>query len=358
VRFLAVPIDQAEGRILGHNVVGADGRRLLRKGRPLDVRDLELLASLGRRSVYVAWLEEDDVAEDEAARRVTAAVAGRGVELKGPSTGRVNVVAATLGVLRVNVAGLDRLNEHSGVTLATLRRDVAVRRGRVVGTTKILPYAVPRATVEEAERIGREVGPLLWLDELRPRRVGLVVSSSAQGGERTVVGFATALRARLSALGAELERVDHAPLEEDGGEERLAATIADHGRAGLELIVLAGETAIQDSDDIAPRALRRAGGEVVCFGAPVDPGNLLMLGYLDGIPVLGAPGCARSPKLNIVDLLLPRLLVGDRIERADIARLGHGGLLEDVPERPMPRERAVDGGIAARPAAESLTRRE
>jgi molybdenum cofactor cytidylyltransferase len=341
MRFLSVPIEQAEGRILGHNVVGADGRRLLRKGRPLGAADLELLTSLGRRSVYVAWLDADDVGEDEAARRVTAAVAGRGVKLRGPSTGRVNVVAAALGVLRVDIGGLDRLNQCEGITLATLRSDTAVRAGKVIGTTKILPYAVPRASVEEAERIGRDSGPLLWLDELPARRVGLVVSTSSQGGGATVESFANALRERLSALGSELERVDHAPLEEDGGEEGLAATLSRHRSAGLELIVLAGETAIQDHEDIAPRALRRAGGEVVCFGAPVDPGNLLMLGYLGSIPVLGAPGCARSPKLNIVDLVLPRLLLGERLGRAEITKLGHGGLLEDVPERPMPREKAV-----------------
>jgi molybdenum cofactor cytidylyltransferase len=103
------------------------------------------------------------------------------------------------------------------------------------------------------------------------------------------------------------------------------------------LILLAGETAIVDRYDIAPRALETAGGEVVAFGAPVDPGNLLLLGYLGGVPVVGAPGCSRSPKPNVIDLVLPRLLAGDRLGRADLAGLGHGGLLEDVPERPMPR---------------------
>jgi molybdenum cofactor cytidylyltransferase len=341
VRFLPVPIDRALGHVLGHNVTGPGGRRLLRKGKPLGPSDLDLLASLGRTTVYVAWLEEGDVPEDDAAARVTAAVAGRGVELRGPSTGRVNLVASALGVVRVNVDGLRRLNGCEGITLATLRSGVAAKRGKTVGTTKILPYAVPAAEVERAERIGREEGPLLWVDELRPRRVGLVVSISEHGAERTVEGFASALRSRLAALGAELARVDASPLPEDGGEERLAAVLREHRRQGLELIVLAGETAIQDADDIAPRALRGAGGRVVCFGAPVDPGNLLMLGYLDEVPVLGAPGCARSPKLNIVDLLLPRLLLGDALTREDVAALGHGGLLEDVPERPMPRAKAV-----------------
>ena len=128
-------------------------------------------------------------------------------------------------------------------------------------------------------------------------------------------------------------------LEEESGAEALAAAIERQLRAGIELVLLAGETAIMDRHDIAPRAVELAGGEVVCFGAPVDPGNLLMIGYVGSVPVIGAPGCARSPKRNIVDLVLPRLLVGERLERRDIVAMGHGGLLEDVPERPMPRSR-------------------
>jgi molybdenum cofactor cytidylyltransferase len=107
--------------------------------------------------------------------------------------------------------------------------------------------------------------------------------------------------------------------------------------SGAGLVLLAGETAIVDRHDIAPRALERAGGEVVCFGAPVDPGNLLLLGRLYGVAVVGAPGCARSPRENVVDAVLPRLLAGDRLTHADVVALGHGGLLEDVPERGAPR---------------------
>ena len=127
------------------------------------------------------------------------------------------------------------------------------------------------------------------------------------------------------------------PLEGEEGEVTLAETLAQQISAGVDLIVLAGETAIMDRHDIAPRAIERAGGEVTCFGAPVDPGNLLMLAYLSDVPVLGAPGCVRSRKINVVDWVLPRLLVGDRLTSADLVALGHGGLLEDIVERPMPR---------------------
>ena len=115
--------------------------------------------------------------------------------------------------------------------------------------------------------------------------------------------------------------------------------------SGVHLLLLAGETAIMDAHDIVPRAVVRAGGHVESVGAPVDPGNLLMLAYLHDVPVVGAPGCARSRKTNIVDWILPRLLVGDRLTRRDIVELGHGGLLQDVRERGMPRDiREEDAG--------------
>jgi molybdenum cofactor cytidylyltransferase len=131
--------------------------------------------------------------------------------------------------------------------------------------------------------------------------------------------------------------VDFISLDDDAGQTNLAEMIGRHLEQGMELIIMAGETAIMDRYDLAPRAVEQAGGEVTCFGVPVDPGNLLMLGYHGRVPIMGAPGCARSPKTNIVDIVLPRLLAGDRLDQTTMMHMGHGGLLEDVPERPMPR---------------------
>ncbi len=133
--------------------------------------------------------------------------------------------------------------------------------------------------------------------------------------------------------------MDFIPLEDDGGETTLSSALVKLIQAGAELVILAGETAIMDPADIAPRAVLRAGGQIVSVGVPVDPGNLLMLAYLEGVPILGAPGCARSRKTNVIDWVLPRLLVGERLLKEDLGALAHGGLLEDIPERPMPRTR-------------------
>ncbi|MCP3960099.1 MAG: molybdopterin-binding protein [bacterium] len=334
MKFEAVPVEQAAGLILGHNVAGEGGSRALRKGKRLTAEDLAVLEGLGRRSVYVATLEPGDVEEDDAAERIAAAAAGDGLRRSRASTGRVNLYAQALGLLRIDRERLRRLNDCDGVTLATLPGHSAVRRGKMVATLKIIPYALSEGQVARAEEAA---AGLLRLTALGPRRVGLILSGSPSARERIVRGFREALAARLEALAATLGEPDFVSLEDEGGEERLAAAITAQLAAGIDLLILAGETAIMDAHDIAPRAIERAGGEVECYGAPVDPGNLLLLAYRDGVPIVGAPGCARSPKQNIVDLVLPRLLAGDRLTRADVAAFGHGGLLEDVPERPLPR---------------------
>lgn len=339
MKYRVVPLDQAEGAVLGHNVADADGRRRLRKGRELAAEDVEILRRLGRRSVWVARLDEDDVGEDEAAQRIARAASGPHVDCGRARTGRVNLEASTLGVLRVDVDRLLEINELDGVTLATLPTHTPVTAGKMLATLKILPYALPRPIVEAAERVGQ----VLFLTPLPARRCGLVLCGSPGTEDRLTRGFESALGRRLQALGADLAEVAFVPLDGiETGEEierALAGSIRSQLGAGLDLLLLAGETAIQDRWDLMPCAVERAGAVIEHFGAPVDPGNLLLLAYSGRVPIVGAPGCARSPKPNIVDLVLPRLLAGDRLVRRDILVMGHGGLLDDVPERPLPRSR-------------------
>jgi molybdenum cofactor cytidylyltransferase len=176
------------------------------------------------------------------------------------------------------------------------------------------------------------------VDALAAQSVALILSGSASIREKLLDDFAP-LTDRIATLGSQVTATHFIPLEDETGEAALAERLREQRAAGAQLIVLAGETAIMDRHDIVPRAVERAGGRVEAVGAPVDPGNLLMVGYLGEVPVLGAPGCARSRKTNIVDWVLPRLLAGDRLTRADLFALGHGGLLEDAPERPMPRSK-------------------
>ncbi len=339
MKFGPVPLDQAEGKILGHNIAGPDGQRAFRKGRPLTAEDIAALRAIGRAVVYVADLDPDDVEEDEAARALAAAIMGPGLETVGTASGRTNLLAAGLSVLRVDIARLECINNLEGLTVATLPAHSVLRRRQMAGTIKVIPFAVPRSVVQRATQVCAQGGPIVWANPLPQRAVSLILSGSPSVRERVVGDFEPPLSARVEALGSSIKAVDFVSLEDESGETALAAALEREKAAGAGLIVLAGETAIMDRHDIAPRAIERVGGEVTCFGAPVDPGNLLLLAYLGDTPILGAPGCARSRKVNVVDWVLPRLLAGDRLTRADIMALGAGGLLEDVPERPMPRSR-------------------
>jgi molybdenum cofactor cytidylyltransferase len=208
----------------------------------------------------------------------------------------------------------------------------------MVATVKIIPYAIPESVLRAVETIARESGPVVRVDALSPRSVGMILSGSRSIQQRLISDFAP-LRERIEHLGSSVMRIDFVGLDDEEDESELAGMLSQQVASGIELILLAGETAIMDRHDIVPRAVERAGGQVESVGAPVDPGNLLMLAYLGDVPVVGAPGCARSRKINIVDWILPRLLVGDRLTRRDIIVLGHGGLLQDVNERGMPRDR-------------------
>ena len=334
MKFGPVSLEHALGKILGHNMAGPDGKRLLRKGRPLTEDDVQALKELGRKVVYVAELEPGDVGEDEAARRVTKRVMGSGLRPSGPASGRMNLLAAALGVVRVDVEKLSRLNECEGVTVATVPAHSAVRTRHLAATIKIIPFAVSHAILHVVDSIA---GPIVSVEPLVLKTVGVILSGSPTAKERVQQDFEVPLKSRVVALGSEVTLEDFISLEDETGEAELAAALLKQKASGAQLIVLAGETAIMDRYDIAPRAIERAGGEVTCFGAPVDPGNLLMVGYLGEVPVLGAPGCARSRKVNVIDWVLPRLLVGDRLTRQDVMDLGHGGLLEEILERPQPR---------------------
>jgi molybdenum cofactor cytidylyltransferase len=336
MKFGPVPLDEAEGQILGHNIADQAGNRLMRKGRPITTEQIARLRTLGRSSVYVAHLEPDDIGEDAAARAIAAGVLGPGLRSVGAAGGRVNLLAGALGVARVDRARVDAINAIEGVTLATVTENSAVERKQITATIKIIPFAVPSSALAEALQICT-AGPLARIDALAPTMAALILSGSPSARERIISDFDAPIRRRLAALNASLNHVGFVPLDDEAGEAALAAEIAVLAARGFRIVVLAGETAIMDAGDIAPRAVTRAGGVVTVYGAPVDPGNLLMVGYVGAMAVLGAPGCARSPKINVVDYVMPRLLVGDRITRADISGLGVGGLLEEIAERPSPR---------------------
>lgn len=338
MKFGTVPLAQAAGHILAHTVLASDGRKLFGKGRRLSAADVEALRAGGHERVMVAMLEETDLHEDEAARRVGEAVAGAGVRTKAPGVGRANLTAEVMGPLYINVPLLEKVNNiDEGITIASLRAYTLVRPGDLLALVKIIPFGVAADRVIDVEAIARASGPVLWVRPLQPRAVGLVVSGPEAARDALLGSFVPPVRGRVEALHSALADTvyvahDIAPL---------AQALRQQKAAGRDLVLVAGVSAIIDREDVVPQALRAAGGSVAHFGAPVDPGSLLMLGYLGDMPVVGAPGCIKSPKVNVIDWILPRLLAGERLTRADLVAMAHGGLLDDIPERPSPRSHSA-----------------
>lgn len=332
MKFGAVLLENAVGKILAHSHFGEDGRKILGKGHVLTESDLQKLRDLHLVSVVVADLAPTDLDEDEAARRVGMALAGAGVKVTAPGVGRANLTALARGTLRVNVPVLERLNTiDEGITIATLREHTLVKVGDLLTLVKIIPFGIDSARVVDVEAIAHEAGSVISVRPLRECSVSLILSGPDSTREKLLASFEMPVRQRIEALGSRLDEIDYV----EHTPEALASAIL--AQQGCDLILIASMSAIIDREDVVPTGLQLAGGSVAHFGVPVDPGSLMMLGYLNETPVMGAPGCIKSLKTNVIDWILPRLLAGERLTRADLVAMGHGGLLEDISERPMPR---------------------
>ncbi len=316
-------IDRAVGSILVHNVFGPDGHKALLKGRLLTADDIARLRSLGKDTVYVGVLETDDVREDEAAAQLAQLVIGDGIDLSKPSGGRVNLYAKQQGFLRVNRVSLGRVNGLNGVTLATIRRYAPVTPKKMVATLKTVGLALPGKMIRATDAIVHQEGRVLQVAPVANQHVAIILTGSENGRARVQETFSPPIRARVDELGTQVVSEDFVAEE----EEAIANAILKAEQAGAELIIIAGETSIMDTNDITPRGIQRAGGKIELYGAPVEPGNLLLLAYHDGKPIIGAPGCVKSRETNVVDLILPALLAGDRVTRGDVIAFAEGGLL-------------------------------
>jgi molybdenum cofactor cytidylyltransferase len=332
VKFGPVPLHQAEGAILAHGLL-VGGRRLA-KGRKLDAADVAALAAAGLTRVTVAQLEPGDVGEDAAATALAAALAGPGLVALPPVHGRVNLAAATDGLLTIPPGLVAAVNAgDEALTLATLPAFTRVTAGSIVATIKTIRYAVAGDLLRAA--IAAAVQPLA-LARLRPQHVVLIATRLPGTTDKALAKLEQVTRARITALGSRLTMAAPIPHE----AEALAAVLAT---VTADLLLVAGASATVDRGDVVPAALAQAGGTVERLGMPVDPGNLLLLGRMGSTPVIGLPGCAKSPKRNGFDLVLERLLAGLEVTGADIAAMGEGGLLPEA-ERPEPRAAAIVPG--------------
>jgi molybdenum cofactor cytidylyltransferase len=333
--FASLSLAEAEGGVAAHSIRLPDHK--IKKGQMISAQDIEKLAEHGMTHVMTARLEHDDVGEDQAAEQLASCLTGAGIRREGPATGRSNLFAACHGLLRVEPAQIDAVNMVSeAITVATLPNWRVVEEGEMVATVKIIPFAVPQKPLAECCQLVAAQPPL-HIAPFKPKRVGLIATTLPGLKSGVVRKTAEVLQKRLAVGGSAL--VANRLVRHD--EEAVRSAICAMGPM-VDLLIVFGASAMTDRRDVVPMALEQAGGQIIHFGMPVDPGNLLLLGawfdeHKRAVPVIGAPGCARSPKENGFDWILQRLMADIAVTRDDIMRMGHGGLLMDVVHRGLPR---------------------
>ncbi|MAF49797.1 MAG: molybdopterin-binding/glycosyltransferase family 2 protein [Rhodospirillales bacterium] len=346
MKFGPIPTAEASGAILAHST-RLPGR-VIKKGRVLSGDDIAAIAEAGIEEITAARLEPGDVTENEAAAAITEALAGSGVRMGRAFTGRCNLIADAHGVLILERQDLDRLNLVSeSVTVATLAPFDVVSEGQLVATIKIIPFAIASAILDEAvAAAGPGAGadrPMISVAPFTPRQTGLILTRLPGMKESILDNTAKTASQRIEALGSRISQVIRCDHQEGAVAEAIKAVID----GGCEMVFIFGASAVVDRQDVLPAAVEAAGGRVDHFGMPVDPGNLLFIGSASDRPVVGMPGCARSPKLNGFDWVLWRLLAGIEVTPRDIMAMGSGGLLKEISERGQLRQAQEDGGKAA-----------
>jgi molybdenum cofactor cytidylyltransferase len=332
MKFGAVPVAQAEGGVAVHSI--RKGGLVLKKGTLIGKAEIAALEDAGIAEIVVARIEPGDVSEDDAAAEIAAAVAGEGVRVDRAFTGRANLFAESAGVLVADKDAIDRLNRvDESITLATLSAYKPVVAGEMIATVKIIPFAVAVKERDAALAVAQAARPLVRIAPYRMRKIGVVSTLLPGLAGKVIEKTLRVTEERLAPAGAGIVAERRVPHEQGA----LAKAIEEVLGEGAELVIVFGASAIADRRDVIPAAVEAVGGRIEHFGMPVDPGNLLLVAAVHGRPVLGAPGCARSPKENGFDWVLMRLLAGLKVPREAITGLGVGGLLMEIVTRPQPR---------------------
>jgi molybdenum cofactor cytidylyltransferase len=313
---------------------------VLKKGTRIGAAEIAALEAAGIAEIVVARLEPGDIAEDAAAAEIAAAVAGDGVRVDRAFTGRSNLFAAASGVLVVNRAAIDEINRvDEAITFATLAELKPVVEGEMIATVKIIPFALSREPLARAVSLAERSKPLVRVQAYRVRKVGVVSTILPGLSEKVIEKTLKITEDRLAPAGARIVAERRVPHEQTA----LSAAIGEVLKEGAELVIVFGASAIADRRDVIPASVEAVGGRIEHFGMPVDPGNLMLIGDVKGKPLIGAPGCARSPKENGFDWVLMRLLAGIEVSREDITGMGVGGLLMEIVTRPQPRAERQEG---------------
>jgi len=320
----AIPVQEAVGQVLFHDITriapGEFKGRAFKKGHVIREEDVQKLLNLGKDNIYVLDLQEDFIHENEAAVRIARAASGYGLRLTEPNEGKVKMIADCNGLLKVHASALQKINSIEQIVLATLHTNRQVTADLEVAGTRIIPLYTDLERILSVERICGEESPVVEVKPFRKMNVGLVTTGNEIFHKRIEDRFGPILRQKLADLGSEVLRQIIVPDD----LQAIVGAIRDLLENGAEMIVASGGMSV-DPDDRTPSSIRAAGAEVVSYGAPAFPGSMFLLSYFGDVPIIGIPGCAMYHKATIFELIVPRILAGERVSRADIISLGHGG---------------------------------
>ena len=327
------PVENTEQAIVAHSIKLK--HRALKKGHIISAVDIAELQQAGINSIVVARLEPGDIDENTAAQALARAVSHEHMQMDPPFTGRCNIRTTRHGLLSVNRDGIDQINRvHESVTIATLPHLAHIKPEEMIATIKIIPFAVEAATLESCRTAAQRQQPILNVLPIRAQRVGFIQTRLEGTREQVLDKTAAVTAERLADLEYTIVRELRCHHDTTELQQALQTLLS----MDVDVILIFGASAIVDRRDIIPAAIIGSGGKVLHYGMPTDPGNLLLLGQHGNRPVLGLPGCARSPKLNGLDLVLQRLAADMPVTSADLMAMGPGGLLQEIKSRPQPRE--------------------
>jgi molybdenum cofactor cytidylyltransferase len=322
MREQTIDVKQCVGRVLWRTILRASGRKLLARGHTISEVDARILETEGTSEVWVAELEDGEIGENEAAREIACEICCGSLEIRSASAGRANLFTTETCCVLVDDEPLKQINDTASVAIATSPNFSHARAGQRVGTVKCAPFSIPKPQFEIVVSMAKQSGPVLQARPIRSPSVGVLYTDPA-GGERARQLFEKVMWQRLDRLGiiAGFALTSH---EQEGA---VARSLEHLLRLKPTCVLIASTTAPAGPGDVVGCAMLRAGCRIERFLAPVDPGSLLLLGYKDDIPILSAPGCFRSTKPNVLDMVLPPMLARYNISGRDVSRLGHGGLL-------------------------------
>ncbi|MDD5338369.1 MAG: molybdopterin-binding protein [Dehalococcoidales bacterium] len=320
-----VMLRDAVGLVIGHDltkvVPGKSKEPVFRRGHVIKEEDLPELLSVGKEHVYVIELEEGEIHEEEAAIRIAKAIAGNNIEFSKPKEGRINLIAKTHGLLKINVPLLKAVNSLEEILVATLHNNTICHPGMIVAGTKIVPLYTTDVKLNEVETLCQTNGKIIVIKPIPKRKVGSVITGNEIYKGTIQDKFVAIIKRKCEALGS----IIHHQIIVPDIADVIAQAVKEAKNKGCDIIVVCGGMSV-DPDDVTVEGIKQSGAQIISYGAPVMPGAMFLYAILGGVPILGTPAAASYYHSTIFDLVLPRVLCGEKLNREDIVELGHGGL--------------------------------